>query len=102
MDKKDRLYKLFQGSETAIWAHDEIVRQDKHIAELESHNLGLTKTLVEIEQEREIRDLEQRINALQAHASSCAVMGIEPSTRTLNARIEMLRKQAKQLKDDTQ
>ena len=35
MNKKDRLYKLFQGSDTAVWAHDEIVNQDKRIAELE-------------------------------------------------------------------
>mgnify|MGYP000721480071 CR=1 FL=1 len=35
MNKSDRLYKLFQGSDTAVWAHDEIVSQDKRIAELE-------------------------------------------------------------------
>lgn len=35
MNKKDRLYKLFQGSDTAVWAHDEIVNQGKRIAELE-------------------------------------------------------------------
>jgi len=33
--KEDRLYKLFQGSDTAVWAHDEIVNQDKRITELE-------------------------------------------------------------------
>ena len=35
MNKEDRLYKLFQGSDTAVWAHDEIQKQDKRIAELE-------------------------------------------------------------------
>jgi len=35
MNKEDRLYKLFQGPDTAVWAHDEIVNQDKRIAELE-------------------------------------------------------------------
>jgi hypothetical protein len=35
MNKEDRLYKLSQGSDTAVWAHDEIIKQDKRIAELE-------------------------------------------------------------------
>ena len=35
MTKVDRLYKLSQGSDTAIWACDEILRQDERIAELE-------------------------------------------------------------------
>jgi len=35
MTKADRLYKLSQGSDTAIWACDEILRQDDRIAELE-------------------------------------------------------------------
>jgi hypothetical protein len=33
--REDRLYKLSQGSDTAVWAHDEIIKQDKRIAELE-------------------------------------------------------------------
>ena len=33
--REDRLYKLFNGSDTAVWAHDEIIKQDKRIAELE-------------------------------------------------------------------
>ena len=37
MDKEGRLYKLFNGSDTAVWAHDEIIKQDKCIAELENH-----------------------------------------------------------------
>jgi hypothetical protein len=32
--REDRLYKLSQGSDTAVWAHDEILKQDKRIAEL--------------------------------------------------------------------
>ena len=36
MNKEDRLYKLSQGSDTAVWAHDEIIKQDKRIAELEN------------------------------------------------------------------
>ena len=36
MDKEGRLYKLFNGSDTAVWAHDEIIKQDKRIAELEN------------------------------------------------------------------
>ena len=43
MTRPDRLYKLSQGSDTAVWAHDEIIRQQKRIAELE----------------RRIRDLEK-------------------------------------------
>ena len=35
MNKADRLYKLQNGTETAVWAHDEIVKQDKRIAELD-------------------------------------------------------------------
>ena len=29
--KEDRLYKLSKGSDTAMWAHDEIVNQDNKI-----------------------------------------------------------------------
>ena len=36
MHKEDRLYKLSKGSDTAMWAHDEIVMQDSRIAELEA------------------------------------------------------------------
>jgi hypothetical protein len=35
MNKEDKLYKLSQGTYTAVWAHDEILKQDKRIAELE-------------------------------------------------------------------
>ena len=35
MNKADRLYKLQNGTETAVWAHDEIVNQDKRIAEFQ-------------------------------------------------------------------
>jgi len=35
LNKLDRLYKLLNGTDTAIWAHDEIIKQDKHNAELE-------------------------------------------------------------------
>jgi len=38
MSKEDRLYKLKNGTETAVWAHDEIISQDKRIAELENRN----------------------------------------------------------------
>jgi len=39
MHKEDRLYKLSKGSDTAMWAHDEIVNQDKRIAELEKERI---------------------------------------------------------------
>ena len=55
MNKEDRLYKLFQGSDTAVWAHDEIVNQDKRIAELE--------------EERAVRDLEQQAKGLEDYVS---------------------------------
>ena len=97
MDKKDRLYKLFQGSETAIWAHDEIVRQDKRIAELESQNLGLTKTLVEFEQEREIRDLEQQVVGI--HKALAWVRKNKSSDSYSRARLE---KYALSLLDETE
>ena len=35
MNKEDKLYKLSQGTYTAVWAHDEIRRQSKRITELE-------------------------------------------------------------------
>ena len=35
MNKLERLHKLKSGTETAVWAHDEILSQDKRIAELE-------------------------------------------------------------------
>jgi len=55
MNKEDRLYKLFQGADTAVWAHDEIVNQDKRIAELE--------------EERAVRDLEQQAKGLEDYVS---------------------------------
>ena len=42
MNKEDILYGLSQGTYTAVWAHDEIRRQDKRIAELEKE-LAKTK-----------------------------------------------------------
>ena len=45
MHKEDRLYKLSKGSETAMWAHDEIVNQDNRIAELEKIGLELVSTI---------------------------------------------------------
>ena len=43
MNKEDKLYKLSQGTYTAVWAHDEIRRQSKRIAELESMLVSRTK-----------------------------------------------------------
>lgn len=43
MHKEDRLYKLSKGSETAMWAHDEIVNQDNRIAELEKELITVSK-----------------------------------------------------------
>ena len=40
MNKEDILYKLSQGTYTAVWAHDEIRRQSKRIAELENKIKG--------------------------------------------------------------
>jgi hypothetical protein len=37
MHKADRLYKLSKGSDTAMWAHDEIVNQDNKIEVLEAY-----------------------------------------------------------------
>jgi hypothetical protein len=51
MNKEDKLYKLSQGTYTAVWAHDEIIKQDKRIAELEK--------------ERAVRDLEQQAKGVE-------------------------------------
>jgi len=52
MNKEERLYKLSQGSDTAVWAHDEIIRQVERIAELEEAlkltNDELSKTIDEV------------------------------------------------------
>ena len=45
MTKLDRLYKLSQGSDTAIWACDEILRQDERIAELENQWISVEDRL---------------------------------------------------------
>tara|TARA_R110000868_G_scaffold369126_1_gene632351 strand:- start:440 stop:655 length:216 start_codon:yes stop_codon:yes gene_type:complete len=45
MHKEDRLYKLSKGSDTAMWAHDEIVNQDNRIEVLE-RELHKAKTKV--------------------------------------------------------
>ena len=55
--KEDRLYKLSQGSDTAVWAHGEIVSQDKRITELEK--------------ERDIRDLEQQAKGIVEFMAEC-------------------------------
>ena len=57
MNKANRLYKLQNGTQTAVWAHDEIVNQDKRIAELENE-LSHAETMGEKAQA--IRDLEQK------------------------------------------
>lgn len=49
-----------------------ILNLEKKVAELEAHNLGLTKTLVELEQEREIRDLEQQAKGVQRYVKQVA------------------------------
>jgi hypothetical protein len=48
MNKSDRLYKLSQGSDTAVWAHDEIVSQDKRIAELQGELQSLKKPILQM------------------------------------------------------
>ena len=48
MNKEDRLYKLSQGSDTAVWAHDEIIKQDKRIAELEKERETQEQALKEL------------------------------------------------------
>ena len=48
MNKEDRLYKLSQGSDTAVWAHDEIIKQDKRIAELEGVLRDITNEAKEV------------------------------------------------------
>ena len=45
MNKEGRLYKLFDGSDTAVWAHDEIIKQDKRIAELEKERDSLLRLI---------------------------------------------------------
>ena len=52
MNKEDRLYKLSQGSDTAMWAHDEIIKQDKRIAELEAENTELKGALTALRQRK--------------------------------------------------
>ena len=100
-------------------AHAELVELRKKNAELESHNLGLTKTLVEFEQEQAIRDLERMALGIQASIdfyiknTSSAIQGHinygilgkvkadNPDAipiEILERDIKALRKQAKQLK----
>lgn len=81
-----------------------IIKQlDGRIAELESQNLGLTKTLVEFEQEREIRDLEQQANGMQRLIDNWFDINIldNEDIEVVSAVrfIKELRQQAKQLKE---
>jgi len=48
MNKEDILYKLSQGTYTAVWAHDEIRRQSKRIAELEGVLRDITNDAKEV------------------------------------------------------
>ena len=41
-----KLYKLKNGTETAVWAHDEIVKQESRIAELQEEVQQLTNQLI--------------------------------------------------------
>ena len=77
----------------------ELVELRKKNAELESHNLGLTKTLVEFEQERAIRDLEQKADALDNFKiPEMSYTVFHKVGDALNEQAEELREQAKQLK----
>lgn len=72
----------------------------KRIAELEAHNLGLTKTLVEFEQERKIRDLEQQAKICEFLAETTytdTAHGITEQFRLFQT-ARGLHKQAKQLR----
>ena len=48
MNKEDILYKLSQGTYTAVWAHDEIRRQSKRIAELEAENASMARVEIQL------------------------------------------------------
>ena len=98
--------KYWRAERPDEWKMDEFLRlaeeQNKRIVELESHNLGLTKTLVEIEKDREIRDLEQQAKGLENYANEELSGLAADNIHWMLIRAKDLREQAKQLKDNSQ
>ena len=67
MTKADRLYKLSQGSDTAIWACDEVLMQDERIAylekELDKHRGGFVACMTG--KQFTSHNLEQQVKGIE-------------------------------------
>ena len=59
MNKEDKLYKLSQGTCTAVWAHDEIRRQSKRIAELEGSLIDIYMNELGLSYDDAVKQVEQ-------------------------------------------
>ena len=97
MRKSDRLYKLSQGTETAIWACDEILRQDERITELEKeHDDYKAKVLNALP----AYDLRQQAKGIEDLGESALFRGYLENTISRDDCIDLaadLRKQADEL-----
>jgi len=60
MNKEDILYKLSQGTCTAVWAHDEIRRQSKRIAELEATLESVNECFGELYVKKQIEKIKEQ------------------------------------------
>ena len=87
----------------------ELVELRKKNTELESHNLGLTKTLVEFEKDREIRDIEQQAkgatdicNKALAITKEMSALRSESYKAGITALAYAIGREDKQLKDNSQ
>jgi len=95
MNKEDRLYKLSKGSDTAMWAHEEIVNQDNHIVELKEYIQKLQEDVAALE----IRDLEQQAKGVDWVLACRGLNLSEGEVHTLMDKCNELHNQAKALNE---
>jgi hypothetical protein len=102
MNKEDRLYKLFKGSDTAVWAHDEIIKQDKRIAEIEAQLKAVLEDNTKLAQVRQSHNLRQQAKGVDDALDE--FMDNDIATKMyvadLVGRVDYLNKQAKELEQE--
>jgi hypothetical protein len=102
MIKEDKLYKLSQGTYTAVWAHDEIIKQDKRIAELEAQLKAVLEDNTKLAQVRQSHNIRQQTKGVDDALDE--FMDNDIATKMyvadLVGRVDYLNKQAKELEQE--
>jgi hypothetical protein len=102
MNKEDRLYKLFNGSDTAVWAHEEIIKRDKRIAEIEAQLKAVLEDNTKLAQVRQSHNLRQQAKGVDDALDE--FMDNDIATKMyvadLVGRVDYLNKQAKELEQE--